>query len=239
MAAERKIAERNEVSANERPRRETQAERFNRIYKTIRERISLLEYAPGTVLNEGLLAEEFGVSRTPVRSVLQRLNYEGLVTTRNGIGTIVTEVDVKTFKDIYALRMRLAEDMGVLSPVSPKPEVLKELRSLQVRAQELGKATPDYKAYARLCNDLHEQLLELSGNMVLREITDLLYYRAARVWLAFLPNVDWKEALRILESEIADTIRALELDDMQGLGNVRRQYLYMTLKTISHYVLGI
>ncbi len=220
-------------------RRETQAERFDRIYKTIRERISLLEYAPGTVLNEGLLAEEFGVSRTPVRSVLQRLNYEGLVTTRNGVGTIVTEVDVKTFKDIYALRMRLAEDLGVLSPVSAKPEVLEELRSLQRRARNLGDGAPDYTAYARLCNDFHEQLLELSGNMVLREMTDLLYYRAARVWLAFLPNVDWKEALQVLESEITDTIRALELDDMQGVGNVRRQYLYMLLKTIGRYLVGV
>jgi DNA-binding GntR family transcriptional regulator len=233
MTAETKVAPAQE------PRRETQSERFNRIYRTIRERISLLEYAPGTVLNEGLLAQEFGVSRTPVRSVLQRLNYEGLVTTRNGVGTIVTEVDVKTFKDIYALRMRLAEDMGVLSSVSPKPEVLKELRSLQVRAQELGKASPDFKAYAKLCNDLHEQLLELSGNLVLREITDLLYYRAARVWLAFLPNVNWKEALQTLEKEITDTIRALELDDMQGVGNVRRQYLFMLLKTISRYLVGV
>lgn len=232
-------AERKRTPAREQPRRETQTERFNRIYKTIRERISLLEYGPGTVLNEGLLAKEFGVSRTPVRSVLQRLSYEGLVTTRNGIGTIVTEVDVKTFKDIYALRMRLAEDMAVLSPVSPKPEVLRKLRSLQMRARELGTATPDYKAYAKLCNDLHEQLLELSGNLVLREITDLLYYRAARVWLAFLPNVDWKEALQVLESEIADTIRALELDDMQGVGNVRRQYLYMLLKTIGRYLVGV
>ncbi len=232
-------AESKETPTREQPRRETQTERFNRIYTTIRERISLLEYGPGTVLNEGLLAQEFGVSRTPVRSVLQRLNYEGLVTTRNGIGTIVTEVDVKTFKDIYALRMRLAEDMGVLSPVSPKPEVLKELRNLQVRAQELGEATPDYTAYVKLCNDLHKQLLELSGNSVLREITDLLYYRAARVWLAFLPNTDWKEALQVLEGEIADTIRALELDDMQGVGNVRRQYLYMTLKTISRYLVGV
>jgi DNA-binding GntR family transcriptional regulator len=232
-------AERKEAPAHEPPRRETQTERFNRIYKTIRERISLLEYAPGTVLNEGTLAQEFGVSRTPVRSVLQRLNYEGLVTTRNGIGTIVTEVDVKTFKDIYALRMRLAEDMGVLSPISPKPEVLKELRNLQIRARDLGAAPPDYTAYAKLCNDLHEQLLELSGNLVLREITDLLYYRAARVWLALLPNVDWKEALQTLENEIADTIRALELDDMLGVGNVRRQYLYMLLKIIGRYLVGV
>ena len=230
---------RQAAPAREPARRETQTERFNRIYKAIRERISLLEYAPGAVLNEGLLAQEFGVSRTPVRSVLQRLSYEGLVTTRNGIGTIVTEVDVKTFKDIYALRMRLAEDMGVLSPVSPRPEVIEELRRLLQRARDLGEAAPDYTAYARLCNDLHEQLLQLSGNLVLREITDLLYYRAARVWLAFLPNVDWKEALRNLESEIADTIRALEMDDMQGVGNVRRQYLYALLKTIGRYFVGV
>ena len=135
--------------------------------------------------------------------------------------------------------MRLAEDMGVLSPVAPKPEVLEELRSLLRWARDLGEAPPDYTAYAKLCNELHEQLLELSGNMVLREINDLLYYRAARVWLAFLPNVEWKEAMQHLENEIADTIRALELDDMQGVGNVRRQYLYMLLRTISRYLVGV
>ena len=97
---------------------------------------------------------------------------------------------------------------------------------------------PAYTAYAKLCNDFHERLLELSANLVLREITDLLYYRAARVWLAFLPNVDWKEALQTLENEIGDTLRCLELDDIQGVGNVRRQYLYMLLKTIGRYLAG-
>ena len=87
-------------------------------------------------------------------------------------------------------------------------------------------------------NHLHEQLLQLSGNLVLREITDLLYYRTARVWLALLPNVDWKEALRTLESEIADTMRALELGDLKGVGNVRRQHLYTLLKTIGRYLVG-
>jgi DNA-binding GntR family transcriptional regulator len=230
-------ARRKEVRAP--PPRESQAERFDRIYKTIRERISLLEYAPGAVLNEGLLAEEFGVSRTPVRSVLQRLNYEGLVTTRNGVGTIVTEVDVETFKDIYALRMRLAEDLGVLSPLAPRPDVLDALRRLQARAQALRNGSPDHTAYARLCNALHEQLLELSGNMVLREITDLLYYRAARVWLAFLPNIDWEAELRNLESEIAETIRALEFEDFQGVGYVRRHYLHVILTTMGRYIVGV
>lgn len=220
-------------------RRETQAERFERIYKVIRERISVLEYGPGTVLNEGLLSEEFDVSRTPIRSVLQRLNYEGLVTTRNGVGTTVTEVDVKTFKDIYALRMRLAEDMGVLSPVLPGPEMVQEFRLLQERARKLRAGPPDHKAYARLCNAVHEQQLALTENKVLAEMNDLLYYRAARVWMAFLPSIEWDEALEILENEISDTARALELGDMQGVGNVRRQNLFIILKTIGRFLVGV
>ncbi len=227
------------AKSSESGRRESQTERFERIYKVIRERISVLEYGPGTVLNEGLLSEEFDVSRTPIRSVLQRLNYEGLVATKNGVGTIVTEVDVKTFKDIYALRMRLAEDMSALSPVLPGPEMIKELRRLREQARTLRAGPPDHKAYARLCNAVHEQQLELTENKVLAEINDLLYYRAARVWMAFLPNIEWDEALEILESEITDTTRALELGDMHGVGNVRRQNLFIILMTISRFLVGV
>jgi DNA-binding GntR family transcriptional regulator len=121
-----------QISAS-RKQRESQASRFQRIYKAIRERICLLEYAPGTVLNEGQLADEFEVSRTPIRNVLQRLNYEGLLKTRNGVGTIVSEVDIKTFKDIYALRMSLAESMGELSPVTPTPVAIEAVKKLRIR----------------------------------------------------------------------------------------------------------
>ncbi len=63
------------------------------IHATLRDRICLLEYAPGSLLREALLAEEFGVSRTPIREILQRLAQEGLVSTRNGVGTLVRPLD--------------------------------------------------------------------------------------------------------------------------------------------------
>jgi DNA-binding GntR family transcriptional regulator len=84
--------------------KESSTDRFQRIYRQIRERICLLHYPPGTVLNETALATEFGVSRTPLRRVLQQLNHEGLVEIKNGVGTIVTDINMKTFKDIYDLR---------------------------------------------------------------------------------------------------------------------------------------
>ncbi|MDH3760477.1 MAG: GntR family transcriptional regulator [Gammaproteobacteria bacterium] len=216
--------------------RETQAQRFERIYKAIRERICLLEYAPGTLLNEALLADEFEVSRSPVRSVLQRLNYEGLLETRNGIGTIVSEVDINTFKDIYELRMRLAELMGDLSPVSPSADTIEALRDLCNRVLTLRDRPKDLNAYARLCNELHALIIAQIGNDALRETTDLLYYRAARTWLIYLGKLDWPEEMQILYRECSDILLAMEIGDMRGVGNARRQFLYLTLTRVSRHL---
>lgn len=220
-------------------RRESQADRFERIYKAIRERICLLEYPPGTLLNEALLADEFEVSRSPVRNVLQRLNYEGLLETRNGVGTIVSEVDIKTFKDIYELRMRLAELMGDLSPVNPTADIIEALRDLCSRVEILGDKPRDLTAYARLCNELHALIIAQIGNEALREMTDLLYYRAARTWLSYLGNLDWSEELQILHHECCEILLAMEIEDMRGVGNARRQFLYLTLSRISRYLVKV
>ncbi len=226
--------------AQKNPRqRENQAERFDRIYKEIRERICLLDYQPGTLLNEGLLAEEFEVSRTPVRNVLLRLNYEGLVETRNGVGTIVTDLDFKMFKDIYELRMRLAEMAGDLSPLEPSPRVIDALNELRSRTQHLRENSLDQRGYANICNELHELLLCQIGNHALRETTDLLYYRAARIWLTFLHKLDWKEEVGNLQHEISEIQRALKIGDMHGVGNARRQFLYLTLTRISRYLVDV
>ncbi|MBV9219252.1 MAG: GntR family transcriptional regulator, partial [Methylobacteriaceae bacterium] len=53
-------------------------ERFERLYRTLRDRICLFDYPPGGRLSEEELAKEFSISRTPVRRVLGRLEAEGL-----------------------------------------------------------------------------------------------------------------------------------------------------------------
>jgi DNA-binding GntR family transcriptional regulator len=188
------------------------------------------------VINEGQLADEFEVSRSPIRNVLQRLNYEGLLKTRNGVGTIVSEVDIKTFKDIYALRMSLAESMGELSPLTPTPATIEAVKKLRARAELLRDGPKELTAYARLCNELHELIIEQIGNKALREMTDLLYYRAARTWLIYLHNLEWSEELEILQHECSEILFAMEIGDMRGVGHARRQFLYMTLSRISRYL---
>ena len=91
----------------------------------------------GLVLSEEQLALEFGVSRTPIRRVLSRLEAEGLVESRHGMGTVVTDPDLETLRQIYALRMRIAELIGELDPLPRAESDLERIRSVLRRVDDL------------------------------------------------------------------------------------------------------
>lgn len=215
--------------------RETSTDRQRRMYESIRERISVLRYPPGIMLNESVLAEEFGVSRTPLRRVLQQLSYEGLLEIKNGVGTIVTDIDMKTFKDIYDLRILLAESMGALSPRWVDERHLQAMNELVARAEAL-RGKQDVEAYAVLCNDLEALVVDLTGSKPLRELTDLLYYRVARIWYTFLPNLDWDDVVTELLAELGGMSAALAKNDVGSFGRVRSTYLRWMLKKVSRYI---
>lgn len=205
------------------------------IYEQLRERICLLQYAPGAVLSENALAAEFGVSRTPVRSALRRLEFEGLVTSMAGVGTIVASVDLKFLKEVYALRMKLAELVGDLARSRVPNGMVTHLQELLGECQGM---TDNYdpEAIARLYNEFHDEMLNIIANEPLREIYNQLFYQTARIWLDILPDLDWEEEVEITCQEIADVIEALKKEDMQAVARVRRDYMSSFLSRINSYL---
>lgn len=200
---------------------ETGAERFDRIYCELRDRICLLTYPPGTVLSELALAKEFGISRTPIRRVFHRLEFMGLVQIKNGVGTIVTDIDLKTFKQIYDLRKRLAEMMGELSPVEIAPVHVAAIDRLIARTKALENSPGSFDALARIANELQQVLSDLTGNAPLCEITELMYYRVARIWYTLLPQFGWGEALSGQLNELKELRAAMAGNDIRGVGHCR------------------
>src|SRR5690606_8583734 len=100
------------------------------IYEELRDRICLLDLPPGAPLREQALAEEFGVSRTPVREALTMLRVDGLVVRRQGGGTSVSTVDLKRMRVVYSLRIKLSEltaDYMKIQMPSHIPQKLREL----------------------------------------------------------------------------------------------------------------
>jgi DNA-binding GntR family transcriptional regulator len=215
--------------------RETPDERFQRIYRALREGICLLQYKPGSPLSEVDLARKFHVSRTPLRRVLQRLEFDGLVDIRNGVGTIVTHINLKTLKDTYELRIRQTLLIGELSPAPIRDSHLQQVQILIQRLQVLLREQ-DILEYARIANDFHEVLLTLIGNEPLREITDLLYYRVARIWVSFLEYGNWKEEVNIMLSEFKGMKEALQRRDSGRIGVIRAEHLRGNLVRMSRYI---
>lgn len=209
-------------------------ERFERIYKTIRDRICLLQYEPGERLGEEELAREFEVSRTPIRRVLSRLEGESLLESRHGVGTFVTDVDFEALAQVYQLRMELAELIGKLDPIPRSAGDLARMRALLARCDELLKA-PDPTVYARLNMDFFQELGAMIGNAPLKEISERLYYQTTRIWLKAVPRLNLRDEIIVFRREMADILSAMEVGDLEAVGHIRRSHISMSVKRMKRY----
>jgi DNA-binding GntR family transcriptional regulator len=209
-------------------------ERFERIYGTIRDRICLLEYEPGARLGEEELAREFGVSRTPIRRVLSRLESEGLLESRHGVGTFVTDVDLDSLGQVFQLRMELAELIGKLDPLPRSAADLNRVRSIVSRCDELLKQ-PEAKAYARINMDFFQELAAMTGNQPLREISERLYYLTTRIWLKSVPHLNLRDEIIVFRREVADIFDAMEVGDPEAVGFIRRSHISMSVKRMKQF----
>ena len=145
-------------------------ERFDRIYRTLRTRICMLDHPPLERLREEDLAAEFNVSRTPIRRVLVKLEAEGLLRSVHGVGTIVTDIEIDSLEQVYQLRVELAELIGKLSPIMPGEARMADFRALLARCDDLVRQ-PDPREFARTNMDFFHLLNGLTANEPLREIS--------------------------------------------------------------------
>ncbi|MGE0212055.1 MAG: GntR family transcriptional regulator [Parvibaculaceae bacterium] len=207
--------------------------RINSIYQCLRDRICFFEYPPNTVLREASLAQEFGVSRTPIRQILQMLESERLVEIRDGVGTIVTGVDFRRLRDVYDLRLRLTELIGDFGSKQRAREAASEIEELIERTEHL-KREPDLRAFWAVESDRHRLINSLIANEPLREIHDSLYIQTSRVWYDIVESV-WSDALEALSAELRELQRALNVGDLPSIGFASRNYIAYAMTRLSRH----
>jgi DNA-binding GntR family transcriptional regulator len=208
------------------------------IYEEILERICLLHYPPGALISENALASEYGVSRTVMRRILWKLEQDGLLNISKGSGAVVTAVDIKSLKEVYAVRQKLIELVGEWRPARNTDDVITNLETLLQQTRQMREQYDPVKL-AQLYYDFHREMLKTIRNSFLREITDKLYHRTARVWLQLLPDLDWEEEVDVMSDEIRDVIEALHRKDMGTVAQVRREHMTMLLQRINNYLVDV
>lgn len=204
---------------------------FDSIYNCLRHRICLLDHPPGTLLRESELADEFGVSRTPIRAVLQKLSYDGLINSQDGVGNIVTEPGYEEIFDIYQMRIKLAEWIGHARPRELTEQDYRISSALKQRAKAL---TRDFEIaeYWMINHDQHLLISAVIGNSAMRQMWDQLYYRAARMWYRHIRDNPIGAADSLL-AETTEVSRAIREKSAIALGYVQSNYISYGLKHLT------
>ncbi|MBF9049397.1 FCD domain-containing protein [Roseobacter sp. HKCCD9010] len=140
-------------------------------YDLILEAIDIGVYRPGSRLVESELAERFGVSRTPIREALQRLETQSLLT-RDGRSLIVASLDHAQTAELYAVRTELEGLAARLAAQHAAEEEIKVLREM-VKADHA--LLDDPAALARANRRFHKQIHLASHNRYLVQQLDLVH----------------------------------------------------------------
>ncbi|MGE5791368.1 MAG: GntR family transcriptional regulator [Bacteroidota bacterium] len=155
--------------------------RVDDAYRAIRKRILDNVYPPGYQALEQSLATELGISRTPVREALIRLQKEGLVDVVPRHGMRVLPVSPTDMKEIYEILSAL-ESMAaeLLAKRRPSDE---ELAPLERASRDMARAlrADDLEGWAEADERFHRQLIDLAGNRLLAQAVLNFWDRAHRV----------------------------------------------------------
>ena len=140
-------------------------------YVLILEAIDVGIYKPGSRLVESELAEQFGVSRTPIREALQRLETQSLLT-RDGRSLIVASLDHNQMAELYVVRTELE---GLAARLAAQHASEEEVNVLQQMVGADRMRISDASALSRSNKRFHKQLHLASHNRFLVQQLDLVY----------------------------------------------------------------
>jgi DNA-binding GntR family transcriptional regulator len=129
------------------------------VFERLRGMIIGLELPPGSPLSRAALAEQFGVSSTPIRDALMRLEEEGLVEVFPQYATVVSRIDVHRAQQAHFLRQALELEIVRVLALKPDEALIAELNATIARQQQFLKAGA-FEKFMAADNEFHAQLYE-------------------------------------------------------------------------------
>lgn len=208
------------------------------IYQEIKRRILFLEYAPGQILNENVLAKEFGVSRTPMREVLYRLAWEELARIIPRTGTMVAEIEFQKMMQTYQTRLGIEGELGRLCAELATAEHRDRIRAIRQDCAAL-KNQKKPGALVDIDHRFRQVLYEAAGNKVLQSVSEQLYTLTFRLWYTTLDKGEWQEEVREMVNEIDTTLTCMETGDAVEMSRLRRDVLVRHFDRIRAKYLGV
>jgi DNA-binding GntR family transcriptional regulator len=182
-----------------------------RVYSHVKKAVLDRRYEGGTLLTEGDLADAVGVSRTPVREALLRLEVEGLIKLYPKKGALVLPVSAQEIADVVETR-RLVEEYTVRKAVPAPAGLLERLEELLELQRDLA-ASGDLAGFALADRGFHAAIVSAAGNRILEHLYDQLRDRQLRMGVAMMHAEPERVNKSIVEhAEILDALRRADAE---------------------------
>jgi DNA-binding GntR family transcriptional regulator len=150
------------------------------VYEEIRDAIVSLRLQPGDTLRETVIADELGVSKTPVRGALARLGQEGLVDSASFKGAVVSGYSKKDLKEIYELRELLEGAAARATAEIASDETIERLASL-VEQTKVVVSRGSQEQLAGLLGEFDEIVYDQVANERIKGLTANLQAHLTRI----------------------------------------------------------
>ncbi len=198
------------------------------VFNTLREAILKGELAPGERLMEIALAEKLGVSRTPVREAIRKLELEGLAIMLPRRGAIVAQITISDLEDVLEVR-RVLE--GLTVDLACKKMTQDELNELKNSLEEFRKVVSgnDLTVIAQKDVAFHDIIYNASRNRRLIQILNNLREQMYRYRLEYIKDAD-KRKLLVEEHRII--VEAIERKDSAAAKKAMKHHITNQEKTI-------
>jgi GntR family transcriptional regulator, rspAB operon transcriptional repressor len=208
------------------------------VYEELKSAIVDLRLAPGDPLREATLADQLGVSKTPIREALTRLEQEGLVETTSFKGAVVTGYSRQDLLEIYELR-ELLENAAARTAAESMADADRDRLDRICRESRKLKKNHDAAGLAALISAFDDVLFEQVRNSRIRALIENLRAHLTRIGhlTAEIPgrieaSVDEHEKIvqaiaardpELAERQMREHIRSVRDDQLRALGGAVRE----------------
>jgi len=198
------------------------------LHEALRERIVSLEFAPGQYLSRSEIAAQYGVSQTPVRDAMMRLEEEGLLIIHPQSKTVVSKIDVAHAQETQFLRLSI--ELEVVRALIRQDGAAMIARARTCLAlQRAALASDDLEAFSRLDREYHAALCEAAGVSALWSIVTARSGHIDRLRKLNLPDPGKSASILSCHERILD---AIDARDARGAEAVLREHLSGTLSQV-------
>lgn len=201
-------------------------------YTWLRDAILSGRLRPGQALSENEVAQQLGVSRTPVREAIIRLESEGLLTVRPQVATTVAPIDVEAVADVQFLREAIECRTVALAARRPTAADARELRA-QLAEQGQVAARGDHAAFVPLDDRMHQKLVAMAGRPRVWRAVEDAKAQLDRVRFLSLEDPAWLATIHAQHAQIVDRVLAGDAAGAEAAMSNHLRAVFASIATIA------